>query len=108
MRVQYKPSLASAHAYKSALNNDLGVYHLQTGAGIGSFFGNLLKKIIPIGKTLLHHGYEALKPELQKAAVGGIEYLANEGKKRVGGKTSPPAKTQKRKRRRRDALSPYK
>ena len=108
MRVQFKPSQSSAEAYRSAINSDIGDYHIKTGAGIGSFFCNLLKKIIPIGKTLLHHGYEALKPELQKAAVGGIEYLANEGKKRVGGKKSPPAKTQKRKRRRRDALSPYK
>ena len=79
MRVQYNATDATAHAYHNALNGDLGIYHLQTGAGIGSFLAKLLKKAIPIGKTLLHHGYEAIKPELQKAAVKGIEYAANKG-----------------------------
>ena len=69
--------MASAEAYRSALNSDLGVYHLQTGAGIGSFFGNLLKKIVPIGKKLFHFGYEALKPELEKTAKSVVRYGTN-------------------------------
>ena len=79
MRVQYNATNATEHAFKNALNGDLGIYHLQTGAGIGSFLSKLLKKAIPIGKKLLHHGYEALIPELQKVAVKGIEYAANKG-----------------------------
>ena len=79
MRVQYNVTKASEQGYRNALHGNLGIYHLQTGAGIGSFLSKLLKKAIPIGKSLLHYGYEAIKPELQKVAVKGIEYAANKG-----------------------------
>lgn len=79
MRVQYNATASTEHAYTQALNNDLGIYHMQTGAGIGSFLAKLLRKAIPIGKTILHHGYELIKPELKKAAVKGIEYVAKQG-----------------------------
>ena len=63
--------------FKGEIINQFVVYHLQTGAGIGSFFGNLLKKIIPIGKKLFHFGYEALKPELEKTAKTALSYGTN-------------------------------
>ena len=48
MRQYYFATKATEHALRSALNNELGIYHTQTGAGIGGFFKGLFKKIIPI------------------------------------------------------------
>ena len=104
MRVQFKPSQASAEAYRSALNSDLGVYHLQTGAGIGSFFGNLLKKIVPIGKKLFHFGYEALKPELEKTAKSVVRYGTNAVSDKLQG-VQENLNQRTVKRRKQDALS---
>lgn len=91
MRVQYNSSNSTAQAYHQGLNSDLGVYHVQMGAGIGSFLGRLLKKVIPIGKSLLHHGYEAMKPELKKVAKRGIDNLVDYGTRKLA-----PAKRRKR------------
>ena len=104
MRVQFKPSHHSAEAFRSALNSDLGVFHLQTGAGIGSFFGNLLKKVIPIGKKLFHLGYEALKPELEKTAKTAVTYATTAiNDKLKGAQENMNQRTAKR--RRQDTLS---
>ena len=59
MRQYYFATKATEHALRSALNNELGIYHTQTGAGIGGFFKGLFKKIIPIGKSLIKQGFEA-------------------------------------------------
>ena len=83
MRVQYNSSDSTAQAYRQAINGDLGVYHVQMGAGIGSFLGKLLKKIIPIGKSLLHQGYEAIKPELKKVAKQGVEKIVDYGAQKL-------------------------
>ena len=66
MRQYYFATKATEHALRSALNNELGIYHTQTGAGIGGFFKGLFKIIIPIGKSLIKQGFEAAKPELKK------------------------------------------
>ena len=83
MRQTYTPSRASENLYRVALNNDLGIYHVQTGAGIGGFFKSMFKKIIPLGKSLLKQGFDMAKPELQKLASKGIEAAENYGTKQV-------------------------
>ena len=83
MRQTYTPSRTSESLYRSALNNDLGIYHIQSGAGIGGFFKSMFKKIVPIGKSLLKQGFELAKPELQKIAGKGIEAAENYGTKQV-------------------------
>ena len=104
MRVEYSATNSTRQGYTHALNSDLGVYHLQSGSGIGGFLAKLLKKAIPIGKSILHKGYELLKPELQKVAVKGIEYAANEGTKLINKKQNAAYKKLGVKRKR-DALS---
>ena len=86
MRQYYFATKATEHALKSALNNELGIYHTQTGAGIGGFFKGLFKKIIPIGKSLIKQGFEAAKPELKK-----IANLTDRANTKVGVKRSKDA-----------------
>ena len=83
MRQTYTPSRNSESLYRAALNNDLGIYHVQTGAGIGGFFKSMFKKIIPIGKSLLKQGFDLAKPELQKLASKGIEAAGSYGAKQL-------------------------
>ena len=42
MRVAYNPT-SSTKNLKNVLHDDLGVYHIQSGAGVGGFFKNYLK-----------------------------------------------------------------
>ena len=83
MRQTYTPSSTSERLYRAALNNDLGIYHVQTGAGIGGFFKSIFKKIVPIGKSLLKQGFDLAKPELQKLASKGIEAAGSYGAKQL-------------------------
>ena len=89
---------------KTALNNELGIYHTQTGAGIGGFFKGLFKKIIPIGKSLIKQGFEAAKPELKKIANKGINAAGNYTMQQVQNLTDR-ANTKIGVKRRKDALS---
>lgn len=73
MRELYHPTQATRANFKDALYNDLGVYHIQRGAGIGGFFKSLFKTLAPIGKTILKTGFEIAKPHLQKAGNEIIE-----------------------------------
>jgi hypothetical protein len=73
MRQVYHPTAATQQLYRTALNNDLGIYHVQHGSGLGSFLKSLMKRVIPIGKSLLKQGFEAAKPALQDLASQGIE-----------------------------------
>ena len=67
MRVPYTVTNETHAQYRHALNNDLGIYHIQTGAGIGGFLKNMFTKyVVPIGKSFLKQSYEIAKPELQK------------------------------------------
>ena len=83
MRQTYTPSRASETLYRAALNNDLGIYHVQSGAGIGGFFKSMFKKIVPLGKSLLKQGFALAKPELQKLASKGIEAAGSYGAKQL-------------------------
>ena len=85
MRQQYIPTHETYRNYHSAINNDYGyIYNVQSGAGIGGFLKKMLKTIIPIGKSILHHGYELVKPELSKLANKGAEELTKQAVKGIG------------------------
>lgn len=73
MRVLYQPNQESRSNFRDALYNDLGVYHIQRGAGIGGFFKSLFKTLAPIGKTILKTGFEIAKPHLKQAGKELIE-----------------------------------
>ena len=78
MRQTYTPTLATSQLYRAALHNDLGIYHVQTGAGIGGFLKKMMSKyVIPLGKSALQKGYEMAKPELKKLAHKGIDKAGN-------------------------------
>ena len=100
MRQYYFATKATEHALRSALNNELGIYHTKTGAGIGGLF----KKIIPIGKSLIKQGFEAAKPELKKIANRGINAAGNYAMQQVQNLTDR-ANTKIGVKRRKDALS---
>ena len=73
MRELYQPTQSTQTNFKNALYNDLGVYHIQRGRGIGGFFKSLFKTLVPIGKTILKTGFEIAKPHLQKAGNELVE-----------------------------------
>jgi len=78
MRQTYTPTSATSQLYRSALHNDLGIYHVQSGAGIGGFLKKMMAKyVIPLGKSALQKGYEMAKPELKKLAQKGIDAGSN-------------------------------
>jgi hypothetical protein len=80
MRQTYSPTLATDQLYRAALHNDLGIYNVQTGAGIGGFLKKMMTKyVIPLGKSALHKGYEMAKPELTKLVQKGIDATSNYG-----------------------------
>ena len=110
MRQPYVSTRDSHTLYHSALNDDLGIYRVQSGAGIGGFLKKMFSKyVIPLGKTVLKQGYEIAKPELKKvannlgeAAVDWTTTKVKSGAKRLGQKTDSLVAKNKRKR---DALS---
>ena len=67
MRTVYQPTHETYQGFKDALHNDLGICHVQHGAGIGGFFKSLFKTMVPIGKSILKTGFEIAKPHLQEA-----------------------------------------
>ena len=77
MRVAYNPT-SSTKNLKNVLHDDLGVYHIQSGAGVGGFFKNLFKKLLPIGKTILKHGFTLAKPGLNKMASNILDEGVNQ------------------------------
>lgn len=104
MRQHYIPTQATRHLYRSVINSDLGVYRVQSGAGIGGFLRKMIKYVIPIGKSMLHKGFQMAKPELQKIANKGIESAANYGVKQIN-TLANKAQARVGNKRRRDALS---
>ena len=68
MRVTYVPTQSTQELFRSALNNDLGVFRVQQGAGIGGFLRKIIKYVIPVGKSILRKGFDIAKPHLQEAA----------------------------------------
>ena len=106
MRQTYTPTSATRQLYKAALNNDLGVYHLQTGAGIGGFLKKMMTKyVIPLGKSALQKGYEMAKPELKKLAQTGIDKVGNIATSQVNKGIDKLHKRAGTKRSKNDALS---
>ena len=86
MRVHYIPTAETHRNYHSVINNDYGyIYNVQSGSGIGGFLKKMLKTIIPIGKSILHHGYELAKPELSKIVNKGAEEISKQAVKTIGG-----------------------
>ena len=73
MRQVYYPTATSHQLYRAAINNDLGIYNTQHGGGIGGFLKSLLKRVVPMGKSLLKQGFEAAKPALRDLASQGVE-----------------------------------
>ena len=67
MRQLYYPSPQSTSDFDRSLDDDLGVYHGQTGGGIGGFLKKLFRTVVPIGRTILKKGFEIAKPGLQTA-----------------------------------------
>ena len=95
MRQVYHPTAVTHQLYRAAINNDLGIYHVQSGAGIGGFFKSLLKRIIPVGKSLLKKGFEAAKPALQDLTLKGINEATKYATKKAEQKLKPNAKRKK-------------
>ena len=83
MRLAYHPTQTTHSNFRNAIYNDLGVYHIQRGAGIGGFFKSLFKTIAPIGKSILKTGFEIAKPHLQKAGNDLLEEGTNAIMKKV-------------------------
>ena len=108
MRVPYVATNETRAQYHNALNDDLGIYQIQSGAGIGGFLKKMFSKyVVPLGKTVLKQGYEIAKPELQKMGKelgsAAVDYGTNQlktGMKRLGEKVDGVTS----KMRKRDAL----
>ncbi len=73
MRQVYHPTTSTRQLYRAAINNDLGIYHTQHGGGIGGFLKSLLKRVVPMGRSLLKQGFEAAKPALRDLASQGVQ-----------------------------------
>ena len=84
MRLLYQPTQETHSNFRNALYNDLGVYHIQRGAGIGGFFKSLFKTIVPIGKSILKTGFEIAKPHLKKAGNEIIERGTKAAVEKIG------------------------
>ena len=111
MREVYNPTSATHTHFENALHNDLGIYHVQRGAGIGGFFKSLLTKIVPIGKSILKGGFEIAKPHLQemgKEIVSkGVKAVKTEAMKKIN-QPKQPRKTTQKPARKRNRVTPYK
>ena len=83
MRQLYYPTAASHQLYRAAINNDLGVYSVQSGSGLGGFLKGLLKRVVPMGKSLLKQGFEAAKPMLRDLASQGISEAQKYAEKQI-------------------------
>ena len=92
MRTVYQPSHETYTGFKDALHNDLGIYHVQHGAGIGGFFKSLFKTMVPIGKSILKTGFEIAKPHLQQAGKEIVERGTQALVNKVESKLAPKAK----------------
>ena len=102
MREVYHPTATTQQLYRAAINNDLGIYHVTHGSGLGSFLKSIMKRVIPIGKSLLKKGVEAAKPVLQDLASQGIEAGQKYAEKKI---KETGEKLQSRVKRRKDELS---
>ena len=82
-----------------------GYIYTQEGEGIGSFFGNLFKKVIPLATKAIKGIASAAKPHLQNAAKDFVGQASKKLIEKIAPaeeeEDQPPRKRQKRKKRRR-------
>ena len=85
MRQIYYPNHSQAQKlFQQSLHNDLGVYSVQRGGGLGGFLKSAFSKfIIPMGKSMVSKGFEMAKPELKRLAQKGITSAADYGVKQI-------------------------
>ena len=85
MRQIYYPNHSQAQKlFQQSLHNDLGVYSVQRGGGLGGFLKSAFSKfIIPMGKSMVSKGFEMAKPELKRLAQRGITSAADYGVKQI-------------------------
>ena len=88
MRQPYYPNHSDAQKlFQQSLHNDLGVYSVQRGGGLGGFLKSAFSKfIIPMGKSMVSKGFEMAKPELKRLAQKGITSAADYGVKQINSK----------------------
>lgn len=85
MREVYIPNKQTYNDYKRILQKGGGydemgyIYNIQKGAGLGSFFKNLLKIALPVSKKILSKGVTLAKPHLQRIAQEGISAATDIG-----------------------------
>ena len=80
----------AAKHYKNILsggNMDRYIYNSQDGNGMGSFFGPILKAIIPIAKSIGSTLFGLAKPAAKAVAREGIKGMATAGFSSLGNKT---------------------
>ena len=83
----FNPINLNAPLYRSVINQsgkgaeiDRYIYSNQSGEGIGSFFGNLFRTVVPIIGQAIKGATKIAKPHLKNAA---IEILATGAKRAV-------------------------
>ena len=80
----------AAKHYKKILsggNMDRYIYNSQDGNGMGSFFGPILKAIIPIAKSIGGTLFGLAKPAAKAVAREGIKGMATAGLSSLADKT---------------------
>ena len=80
----------AAKHYKNILsggNMDRYIYNSQDGNGMGSFFGPILKAVIPIAKSIGSTLFGLAKPAAKAAAREGIKGMATAGLSSLADKT---------------------
>ena len=108
MRQQYIPNEHTHQLFKRALNDEYGhIYRIQSGGGIGGFLKKMFNFVVPIGKTVLHKGFELIKPELSKIATKGFDAVGNYAAKQIqkGSEQAQQKIASVGKKRKRDTLS---
>ena len=88
MRHPYYPNHSNTQKlFQQSLHNDLGVYSVQRGGGLGGFLKSAFSKfIIPMGRSMVSKGFEMAKPELKRFAQKGITAAADYGVKQINSK----------------------
>ena len=80
----------AAKHYKNILSGgdiDRYIYNAQDGNGIGSFFGPILKAVVPIAKSIGNSLFGIAKPAAKAAARESIKGMASAGLTSLADKT---------------------
>ena len=76
---------------------DRYIYNSQDGNGMGSFFGPILKAIIPIAKSIGGTLFGLAKPAAKAASQEGIKGMATAGLTSLTDRTIESVRSRKRK-----------